>query len=206
MRIPLTVVIVAAVVWTLALSGNGWAIPRQYLQPISIVATTVPLLLVVFHRWGWAWPGVNLLARRPDLRGTWKGVLQSTWPGDERSSGQGVIHAYITISQTYTGLHLRLFTGESQSGTLIAALACEADGQYVLSAMYRNQPRHLVRPHSPIHHGGLLLAVEGENFNRLTGSYWTDRRTDGEMRFEHVSRKRIGDFEAADAAFVSMSR
>lgn len=206
MRAPVTSIVVAAISWTLVLSGNGWMIPLQYFQPLSVVAIVVPPLLLFFHLRAWAWPGINLLVNRPDLSGTWKGVIQSTWPGNERDSGLGVIYAYLTISQTYTGLHLRLYTEQSRSGTFIAALTCEANGHYVLSALYRNQPRHLMRPHSSIHHGGLLLEVLGERFERLAGSYWTDRKTDGEMLFTRVSRKRIRDFETADAAFALINR
>jgi hypothetical protein len=204
-QFPLIIVAVAAGgIWVLILSGNGWGIPHSFFLPLCIVAGALPLLLLAFDRWVWAWPGVDLLTKRPDLRGTWKGVIQSTWPGDERTSAMGVFHAYITISQTFTGLRLRLFTQESQSVTLIALLACEPDEHNVLSALYRNVPRQLARSHNSIHHGGLLLKIGGEQCDRLTGSYWTDRETTGELQFRRVSRRRFRDYETADEALSSL--
>jgi hypothetical protein len=203
-RAPLAILAIAATaIWMLILSGNGWIIPHSLFLPLCIVGGSLPLLLLAFDRWVWAWPGVSLLSRQPDLRGTWKGVIQSTWQGDERASGLGVIHAYITISQTFTGLRLRLFTQESQSVTLMALLTGASDEHHVLSALYQNKPRQLVRTHSSIHHGGLLLEVGGERFDRLSGSYWTDRQTGGEIEFHRISRKRFRDFATADAALSS---
>jgi hypothetical protein len=193
----------AVAMWALILSGTGWLIPRSFFLPLCALAGTLPLLLVAFDWWIWAWPGVGLLTKRPDLRGTWRGVIQSTWQGDERASGLGVIHAYITVSQTFTGLRLRLFTPESQSVTLVALLTGEPDEHHVLSALYQNKPRQLVRSHNSIHHGGLLLEVGGERFDRLSGSYWTDRQTSGEIQFCRVSRKRFRDFASADEALSS---
>jgi hypothetical protein len=203
-RFPLTVPAVAAVaIWALILSGSEWLIPFSFFLPLCISVGTLPLLLLAFDWWIWAWPGVSLLTKRPDLRGTWKGVIQSTWQGDERASGLGVIHGYIMISQTFTGLRLRLFTPESQSVTLMALLKREPDEHHMVSALYRNTPRQLVRSHSSIHHGGLLLEIGGERFDKLSGSYWTDRQTSGEIQFHRVSRKPFRDYATADEAFSS---
>lgn len=202
-RSPLSILVAATAIWALILSGNGWIIPSSFFLPLCLLAGTLPFLFLVFDWWAWAWPGVRFVTKRPDLRGTWKGVIQSTWQGDERASGLGVIHAYITISQTFTDLRFRLFTEESQSVTLMALLTSEPDEHPVLSALYQNRPRQLVRTSSSIHHGGLLLDVGGEKLDELSGSYWTDRQTSGEIKFQRVSRKRFRDFATADAVLAS---
>jgi hypothetical protein len=201
-RFPLSVlVITAAAIWALVLSGNGWIIPVSFFLPLSIVIGALSVLLLVFERWVWAWPGFRLFTNRPDLRGTWKGVIRSNWKDDERGTGLGLFHAYVTIHQTYTGVHLRLFTRESQSVTTTATLVCEPDEHHVLSGLYRNVPRQLLRSRSPIHHGGLILNIAGLKRDHMSGSYWTDRQTFGEVELRRVSKKRFSDFQTAEEAF-----
>jgi hypothetical protein len=200
-RFPLSVlVITAAAIWALVLSGNGWVIPVSFFVPLSIVIGALSLLLLVFDRWAWAWPGIRLVAKRPDLRGTWKGTIRSNWKDGERGAGLGLTHGYVAIQQTFTGLHLRMFTRESQSVTTIATLSREPDEQHVLRGLYQNVPRQLLRERSPVHHGGLILNVAGPGCDQMAGSYWTDRQTHGEVNFRWVSETRFSDFDAAEEA------
>jgi hypothetical protein len=197
-RFPLTVLVVmAAATWALILIGNGWVLRPSFFLPLSIVIGVLSLALLIFDWWAWAWFGFRLFSKRPDLRGTWKGTIRSNWKSAD-GLDRGAIEAYISIYQTYTGFHFRLFTQESQSVTIIASLACEPDDHYVVSGVYRNEPNQLIRSRSPIHHGGLILNVSNPSQNQMSGTYWTDRQTHGEMEFHRVSRHRFAGFKAAE--------
>jgi hypothetical protein len=66
--------------------------------------------------------------------------------------------------------------------------------------MYRNTPTIDHWNHSPIHHGAMILRVEGDPAATLTGEYWTDRLTVGHVQFTARSKTLFFDFSTASAA------
>jgi hypothetical protein len=201
---PLSVLVAcAAMIWALILSGLGWVIPPSFFRPLSIVAGSLSLSLLVFDGWVWAWPGIRRLVNRPDIRGTWEGVIRSSWKyPDGNGLNLGSINAYVVVHQTYTGLRLRLLTRESQSSSITAALISEPDGTTVF-ALYRNEPKALLRSRSPIHHGGLILRVGGPPPSVMDGEYWTNRQTIGEVELRRISKRRVHDYGSAAKLEVS---
>jgi len=189
-------VALAAVVWAADLIRHGWSITGSFFSPISLVVTVLAGVLVAFDQTAWSWPGVRSLAKRKDLRGTWRGTIASNWARPETGTGIAPIEAYLVVRQTFSTLHLRLLTVEAQSMTLVATLVAETDGTCMVAAIYRGEPRLAVRDRSAIHHGGMLLRVDAAG-RSLAGSYWTDRRTHGELEFHFLSRELAGDFEGA---------
>jgi hypothetical protein len=190
----------AAIAWALVLSAFGWAIPLSFFRPLSVIAGLLSLALLVFDLWAWAWPGVRSLINRPDLRGTWQGVIRSSWKHpDEHRAKLGTIKTYVIVHQTYTGLHLRLLTHESHSSSISAVLVAGSDGSATVYAMYQNNSRASLRSQSPIHRGGLILHVGGPPPTSMEGDYWTDRQTSGEIELLRISSKRVQDYRAAEA-------
>lgn len=162
----------------------------------------VGLMVIAWGTFGhlaWSWPGVRSIVRRPDLRGTWGGMIRSSWGNDAGGAQSAPIESYLIVHQTFSAIHLRLLTPESQSVTLAASLVREIDGRITLSGVYRNEPRLSLRGHSPIHHGGLVLRVEGSPAASMAGQYWTDRRSDGELEFRLLTRRYVSDFYAAQS-------
>lgn len=199
-RLPLTILVVIAIgIHALILSRHGWVIPASFFSPLSAVVSVLALFLLVFDKWVWAWPLVRVIAKRPDLRGTWKAELRSNWLDPDTKLPGKAIEAYIVVRQTASSVYVRLMTQESHSTSVAASLLPEADGAYLLSSIYRNEPRLSKRGDSPIHHGGLVLRLSGAPVQRMSGHYWTDRKSDGEIDLKHLSRKAADDFEAARA-------
>jgi hypothetical protein len=187
-RFAVTVVVLfAASLWALILSHNGWVIPPAFFAPLSAVVTAVVVALAAFNSWLWRWPVVRSLVGRPDLRGTWRGVIR---PGTTAVP----IDVFFVVRQTFSTLHLRLLSAESQSFSLAANVVEEAPGQHAVTWVFRNEPRLQVRSRSPIHNGGGLLRISGTSLN---GHYWTDRSTSGEMALELLTRVAVNDFDAA---------
>lgn len=199
-RFPLSILVgMAAAIWALTLSGHGWVIPPSFFTPLSFAVSALSVVLLVFDKWAWAWPGIRLFTQRPDLRGTWEGLIQSGWEGSDGSGKIRPIKAYFVIHQTYMGLHLRLLTQESNSITLAASLMSESDAAYMVTGVYRNVPKHSVRERSPMHFGGLLLHLEGPPLVFMSGHYWTDRKSHGEIELKRMTKKRVEDFKTAEA-------
>lgn len=199
-RFPLTILVVIAIgIHALVLSRHGWVIPASFFSPLSAVVSALAVFLLVFDKWVWAWPLVRLVAKRPDLRGTWKAELRSSWRDPDTKAPEKPILAYVVVRQTASSVHVRLMTQDSRSISVAASLLPEADGAYVLSSIYRNEPRLSKRRESPIHHGGLVLRLSGAPAQRMSGHYWTDRKSDGEIDLKRLSREAVDDFEAARA-------
>ncbi len=104
---------------------------------------------------------------------------------------------FLVIGQTYTSVRARLITQESSSVSLVGSLDNSGDGLTTIQWTYRNTPSLLIQDRSRIHHGAAMMEVHGLPPTRLTGSYWTDRDTRGEMSFSIRSSRLHSDFQQA---------
>jgi len=135
--------------------------------------------------------------KHPIVEGTWKVALQTRWRNPETGVVPGPIAGYMAIRQKYDSLSMRLMTRESSSVLLGAEILTEPDGTRSIVGVYRNEPVMAVRERSRIHHGALLLKVNGQPPNRLTGKYWTDRDTAGDMDLSERKAQLFEDFDSA---------
>ncbi len=197
-RIAITaLVVIASGLWALVLAHNGWVIPLTFFIPISIVVSVLVGLLFVFNGWAWRWPLIRLVVGRPDLRGTWKGVVKPNPKTSNYNATGEPVQVYVVIRETFSTLHLRLLSPESQSFSLATSLTEEAPEQFAVTWIYRNEARLLVQGRSPVHLGGGLLRVSGASAASMSGHYWTDRNSSGELDLVLVTRERVNDFAAA---------
>lgn len=189
-RAPLTIVVLLGMgVAALVLTGRGWIVPPSFFEPVSAVVSVLSILLMAWELLLWRIPWLHPWpVSRPVLRGTWRGEIQR--------KGARPITIYLAVRQTYSHIGYRTFTAESRSASITANLS-EVDGQFLLAAIYRNEPDLLLQHRSPVHRGAMCLWI-GEQFTTsLVGSYWTDRDTKGELRFERVSSTVASDLTAA---------
>lgn len=200
-RVQLAVLLgVAAAIWGVLLLLDGVAVSLSWLRPFSGVLGAVVLVLLLFDGWGWRFRFLHpWFVSTPNVRGTWKGEVTSTWNNANPEQSNGPIEAYLVIRQTFSMISIRLITKESSSELLAGSIVRCNDGTYEVAGTYRNTPKLLVRERSPIHHGGLLLRVQGDPPASLEGEYWTDRATKGELRFKARSGKLFDGFESASA-------
>lgn len=192
-------VAVVALGYLVLLSGKEVTAEGVF-RPIGLIASILALVLLVWDRYLWRAPLLNRLSRVPNIRGTWRGTLTSSWrdPG----SGEQIApddDVYFVIRQTYWSVSAQLFSGESKSHSILGTVGRVADGQYALTAIYQNAPRALLRERSPIHHGAVMVDVSGSPPRRLEGFYWTERKTMGELEFTARSARLAGDIAGARA-------
>ncbi len=190
-RAQLTIVVLlAAGIWALTLVGHGVLVPASFFAPTSLVVSALSVALLVWDGWLWRLGLLHpWLVRRPNLRGTWKGVLTRT--------GKDPIDIFLVVEQTFSSVHVRTFTAESRSASVVASLS-EVEGQFLLAFLFRNEPVLSVRDRSSPHRGATSLWVHGSPPEGFGGAYWTDRDTKGELRFvERVSVKPATDFAGA---------
>lgn len=126
--------------------------------------------------------------------------------GHLTEQGRGEIEAYLVIRQTFSTVDARLHTAESLSVSLSANIVADGECIHTLAVVYQNTPRALLREHSPIGHGGMLLYVRGIPVHQLDGEYWTDRGTKGELTLALRSSDLIHDFGQAQNAHYRASK
>lgn len=183
-RLHLSVILlIAAAIWGGLLVFEGVAVSGTWFRPFSTVVGLLLLLLVAFDLWAWRLRILHgWFVPRPDLRGTWRVEIQSDWKTPVTNEAIGPIITYLVVRQTFSTLSVRMLTAESASELVAAEINKASDGTYRLAAVYRNEPKLSVRDRSPIHYGAIVLDVQGDPAKELSGYYWTDRNSRGEIR------------------------
>lgn len=170
--------------WTCRLSPDVGCVPSWPSLPGLLLGSLLlaSALLAALYLSLWATPlGRRLGFAAPDLRGTWRGALTPT------HLPPGVVHpgpliVVLVVRQTASTVHASLFTMESQSRVL-ASEFIEVGGQRQLIYSYQNAPHlHSPRP-GALHLGTTVLAVDGLRPSLLGGSYYTERLTAGQLKF-----------------------
>lgn len=205
-RLHLSVILFLAwLIWIVLLLVGGFDVSISWLRYLSTVTAVLVLVLGAFDLWLWRLRFLHgWFVKRPDLHGTWRVVMRSNWV--EPSTGKTVdpIEGYMAVRQTFSSISLRLMTDESTSELIGAQVVRAQDGTYRVTGVYRNQPRMSVRDRSPIHNGAVLLSVAGSPVTRLSGQYWTDRSTTGEIELTDRSDNILDDFHTARREFQSV--
>lgn len=187
-----------AILWSLLLILNGASVHMSFFKPLSTVCGVLSLVIMAFERWLWRLPLLHpLLVGVPDLNGTWKGELNSNWMNPETGAKPGPLPAYLVVRQTFSTIHATLLTNESESKLITGSVYDENDGAQLVAGLYTSTPRMSVRDRSSIHRGGLLLQILGQPAYGLSGSYWTDRETTGELSFDERTSDLYHDFARA---------
>jgi hypothetical protein len=72
----------------------------------------------------------------------------------------------------------------------------------VTKTFYRNESRFEVRDRSAIHYSAVSFRVSDEAPKQLSGHYWTDRKTEGEIYLSGQRSKKLQTFESSRAYYA----
>lgn len=116
-RLHITVfVALSALVWALVLVAQGTPLTLSVLAPFSTVVSVLVVIGLLFEYRLWHIKALHgWFVSRPDLRGTWRVELASTWVDPNTGVEVAPIQAFMAITQTLSHLHMHLMTAESQS-------------------------------------------------------------------------------------------
>lgn len=119
----------------------------------------------------------------PDLNGEWIGHLKSTWINPDTGTLLPPIETRLKISQTFFTTSVTLETGESFSKSTRVFLEPDyANRRYRIWYSYNNDPQAQFQRRSSPHEGVSFLDLDWDkDRNRLTGTYYTARKTTGDI-------------------------
>ncbi len=198
------IVAIVIVVFAVGIVATGGAVQAAWLRFYPGAVTVVVVAIAAWEHWFWWWPILQQLPGVPrDIRGTWKGELETFWK-DETGTSPSRKTVYLVVRQTASQVSVVLLTNESRSASSLATVS--SDGTTVsLDYMYLNWPDVQVQERSRMHHGSASLIVSGTPANRLRGQYWTNRDTKGELDLVARVPQIAEDFEDAAGAFPKFS-
>jgi SMODS-associating 2TM, beta-strand rich effector domain len=187
--IRLTAVAVGAA-YSVALYLNGIHIQAGWKQALSYLPAALTVAVTFWDVWLWRQPIVHRLSGRPFLAGTWQVELQPTAESHIPSGGnRGPIEAYVIVFQSYWSISVRQYTneGHSDSRAAIWTKGGSTSG-HGLTYTYSNTPRYEFEHRSMAHRGTALIDVTGRKPAILSGYYFTDRYTKGDMHLKLFDR------------------
>lgn len=197
------IIALAAFVWGVALWASGVPVTKEMLYVFGTVTSVVGIALLVFDRWVWRLSILHpWFVTVPNLNGTWKAKIQSTWINPDTQQGIPPIEAFLVIRQTHSSLSVRLMTPESSSECCAAKILRASDGIYQAVCIYRNEPQHEVRHRSEVHYGGMRLHIAERYPATIRADYWTDRKTTGDIQMSDRRRKLCGSYQEAQGLYA----
>ncbi|MBF8265478.1 MAG: hypothetical protein HW384_1342 [Dehalococcoidia bacterium] len=123
----------------------------------------------------------------PDLNGSWKGQLFSSY-----TDHSSPLDADLIISQNWTGILISLETATSVSRSRAAAFVIDQPGRISLIYEYLCEPRPVAIDTMHTHRGTAELHISS-NGTLLEGEYYTgrDRQTYGTLNLQRVTRTTV---------------
>lgn len=194
--------IIAVVTWGAFLWVLGIQLTWEHAKPYSLTLAVLTGGWGLFNRYLWrTWP-FSKLVRRPNLNGTWKAELRSTYVDPATGETRGLIDAYVAIRQTFTTLSVRLLTaGDHESFLVASSFDINADGTTYVYGVYQGVPSISDRKAvSVIHYGSFRYKVIGSPVAALHGHYWTDRETGGSINLSDRRPELYDSFALAEKA------
>ena len=163
----------------------------------NILPKVVSIDLVIyglFVRFLWKLPIFkNWLVPFPNLNGTWKGHIRTTWTDPETGERPGPIPAVLTIKQSFLDISCVMRTAEMTNRSLTSNFVLDKENQLErLVYTYDSNPIETVKERSPQHCGTMSFnIVKEQKKNKLAGGYWTGRKTTGDIEMSFWKKERI---------------
>ncbi len=149
--------------------------PSSFFGEISSTVTILGFITMIYTKWLWKCRYVIKLLPFPYIGGEWNGTLKSTY------NNTLPITINVNIHQGFFNTYVILRTTESESCSTCFHFNIDKNrGINNIIYTYQNEPNAMVRKHSEIHYGTAKLTIN-DKVNTLTGNYWTDRGTTGDI-------------------------
>lgn len=166
---------------------------KNILKLISQIVTINTLIIGFFIKVLWkcrifkGW-----LVPFPNLNGTWKGYIHSTWVDPKTNQRPNPIPAIVTIHQSFSYISCATRTAEMSSISIVSDFYLDKENQIKkLYYSYDSNPLLTVRERSPQHSGTMAFNIIEIPKLKLSGEYWTGRKTTGEITIEFWKKDKL---------------
>ena len=197
-QLSIVLILVTAATWiaTAVIFGLPGTFGRAIL-PFLTAISVAGIFLRVYDRYLWR---VGLFQRwvadLPDLQGVWKVTIKSVKITNDMEQQINPVLGYAQIDQTASSLSMRLFTEDSRSRTIAYSIGKEQN-QFHLSIVYENKPRMEQRARDgTVHTGSAVYEFRGYRPNKITGEYWTEKPSSGEIELSDKMQREIDTYDA----------
>lgn len=180
-----TFLVIAVAVWAVFLWLLGINLTWDYAKPYSLTLLALTSAWWLFDNHLWKnWP-CRKFAKLPDLNGTWRVELHSTYTDPSTGQQSPPTEGYAAIRQSFSALSIRLMTEQSESFLVASSIERQSDGTNYVYGVYQSDPSIIFRGRvSEIHYGSFKYKVIGNPALEMAGHYWTDRNTNGSIKLE----------------------
>lgn len=195
------VVLAVTIIYSLMFFVLGIDLPAWWRYVGAVFPMAAVSLLFVWDLWLWRFPAIIKIVRRPDLRGLWAVTLTPHKDSHIPEGGNwGPVKAYMEFRQTFWTVHLKLYSPQSSSHSIafnwIKTPENEADS---LIYSYAVEPKVSESDLITRNIGAGKLFPSSLKPEEITGLYFTDRPTKGDIKIEFVDRTcGFPSFEKAD--------
>jgi len=144
------------------------------------------IIFILILGWKFIWKKIPQLNDWlfPDINGTWQVEIHWTWKQEDGSIETGIKKGKVVIKQNFLTLSMELFTDESESETLVIQPKKNPDsGRLQFYYIYKNTPIDKGNNNLQSHIGTAILKVAPHDNCILQGNYFTDRNTQGLLKF-----------------------
>lgn len=128
------------------------------------------ILRFIYDNWLWEY---NPFDKTPKINGVYRGKIIYKYDSKYNEKEISLI-----INQSNTNIRVRVETDEITSNSVVSDIIQENEN-YVLYYTYVTNPRHKYSHKNPIQYGTTKFEIE--NGQLLSGKYWTDRGTKGDI-------------------------
>ena len=170
---------------------------KTIVQILPKVVSIDLVLCGIFVSFLWKLPIFrNWLVPFPNLNGTWKGEIRTTWIDPKTDERPEAIPAILTIKQSFLSISCVMRTAEMTSRSLVSNFVLDKQNQLErLIYTYDSNPIETVKERSPQHCGTMSFDISGEpKKNVLAGGYWTGRKTTGDIEMRFWKKKLIDHY------------
>lgn len=168
--------------WTIAqIKGINLSDLWILLKQIPNVAFINGLLFAMFTKWGWKFKIFQgWLVPFPNLNGTWQGTIQTTWVDPKTNKTPDPIPVLLTIKQSFLHLSCVMRTAEMASYSFAEDFKIDHEKQIKqVVYSYMSKPTVNLSERSSMHEGTIIFDILGNPVNKLSGQYWTSRKSTG---------------------------
>ncbi len=168
----------------------------NYLKIIPTVITLDMIFIFLFSKFIWKWKIFkNWLIPFPNMNGTWKGFIHSTWIDPVTNLHPDPIPTILTIEQSFFNISCVMRTAEMSSFSFIGGFVIDKENQILrIVYTYDSIPKQTVKDRSAQHYGSIIFNISENPQKEMFGEYWTGRKTTGNIELTFWKNEKLNKY------------